>query len=1516
MVMKTPFRLAMRFLLLASSALGNPVRLPYQTRFAGEFEDFYAPTRGGYSWSHNWRTEKYQVWVSDNNREVTASMQARELVGRDFVLQTTVDPVEVKGSGHSIGLAACGSDRTFGSYYLADVKPDVNRFRILRISGTTTTVAAESDLGFSLAGPESFQLTLTGDHSEGRIDLRLTVSRGGQIATLQGSDPSPLSGSYFGLRGRCGNGNFEFHFDDYRLDRLRVGERTPEPARFAVVGSPYLHSGNGLVPDLIPAWAELEPSGGFGGLPSQSDVGVHQVRYPGSDDPHVAAIDTEVVVLAPGEVIISEFMADNDDTLRDEEGQSSDWIELFNPTTSPIDLSGWHLTDSKFEPQKWTFPSGSVLEPISFRVLFASGKDLPGHVAFRLQAEAGGYLALNRPDGTVASEYEDYQNQKEDISFGVFGDYSQAGFLPEPTPGAANPNSGFAGFTADTRFSVRRGFFETPFHLEVSCETPGATIVTTTDGTVPSLENGERWTSPASLVISETTVLRAAAFAPDLVPTNVDTQTYLFLADVKRQNPTWARARGWPSGSINGQVFDYGMDPDVLNAFPEGEFEEAMTDLPSLSFVTDLDHFNDPETGFWVNAENRGRGWERPLSVELLDPDGGEGFQIDAGVRLRGGFSRQGSNPKHSFRLYFRSEYGDGKLNYPLFGVEGADEFDSLDLRTSQGGGGSWHFSPSADVTFNRDVFARETQRDLGQPHTRSRYYHLYLNGQYFGLFQSQERLDRDHAATYFGGERDDYDVIKTRTKPHRVEALDGDAEAWGRLYDAAVAGFASDAQYFAIQGLDLNGEPDPVGENLVDLDNLIDYLLVIFYTGQMDAPVNLGANVPKNFYAMRPRDGSHGFRFFIHDNEDSLRSASANVTGDNGTGDRLTYFNPKWLHQRLSVHPHYRRRFGDRVHRHFWNGGALTPDQVTERFLSSANDIRKAVIGESARWGDYRRATAYGRDDWQGAVDRLTSQFFPGRGTIVLSQLRSRDLYPDLVAPAFNQHGGQVPEGFALSMSAPAGLIYYTLDGRDPAGPGGILWSDDATLDLLVPAGSGDWRYLVTAAPFSDSEVVLGHPGYGPDDWKHPSFADAAWSTGMAPLGYGGVGNPGWATEISDGGTFPRNRTTYLRKSFQVTEATNYTELQIKIRRDDGAIIYLNGREIARSNMPEGNITYSDTALFGVSGSGETSSFSETFPLTPGHLVEGENMLAVEIHQESDSSNDLVIDVELLGLNAKGGGVEISANTRVKARVRSGGDWSALNEADFLVSAPASAENLIVSEVYYNPPGPDEETEYLELRNISESQSIHLDGLRLSGGISFLFPPGVVMAPGQRILLVNNRTAFEASFGGHLPVVGEFEGNLSNGGEEIVLGGLFTFSFNDSLPWPGLADGEGRSLVFTGGDPNEPTAWRASAFDGGAPGGSDSTTFPGGDFREYAFGGHDPMIQGGGRFSFPVNLGADDVTYVMETSSDLETWLPATGWQMVGEAALDGPFVLLHLVPSSAFQHEFLRVRAEKRTP
>lgn len=1493
---------------LLTRSVANPVEVPYSTDFSTSFGDFYAPTGSGYNWSHNWQTGKYQSWVSVSNRTVSATMQARSLAGKNFFLKATIDPVTLSGSGHSIGFGACGSSRTFGSYYLADVKPGSSTFRIIRISGGNTNIVAEQAVDIDLSDLEPFELELAGTRSDNNLLLRLTVRRNGETSTVSGTDPAALGGSYFGLRGRTnGGGTFENHFDDYELRPLEVAEFTSEPDLFAPVGESYSYVPNGVQANQIPDWSAELPSGGFQGTPTEADIGQHSVSFTEFAGDHSAELNRIVTVPAPDDVIISEFMADNDDTLLDEEGESSDWIELFNPTSNPIDLTDWHLTDDPRILNKWPLPAGTILAPFEFKVIFASAKALPGHANFRLDTSAGGYLGLNRADDSIASEFVGYPAQKEDIGYGVHGDYTQVGFLLEPTPGAPNDSVGYSNFVNDTKFSVTRGFFDSPFSVDVTCTTPGATIAYTTDGSPPSATNGTTLSSPAQISIDETTVLRATAFTPGLAPANVDTQTYLFLKDIRTQDQAHALATGWPNGSINGQVFNHGMDPDITNSISETKFEEAMKDIPSISFVTDIANFTDPLTGFWVNAENRGSGWERPVSVELINPDAEPGFQIDAGVRLRGGFSRQGSNPKHSFHLYFRSRYGTGKLDHPLFGESGTSTFDALDLRATQGR--SWHFSNSSDATFNRDVFARETQRDMGQPHTRSRYYHLYINGQYFGLFQSQERMDANYSASYFGGEKADYDVIKTRTKPHRVEALDGDPEAWSRLFDAAVTGFSSDADYYAVQGLDPNGNPHPDGDNLVDIDNLIDYMMVIFYTGQTDGPVNLGANVPKNFFAMRPRDGNKGFQFFVHDNEDSLNGTSANSTGDNNTGDRLTYFNPKWLHQRLDNNALYRQRFGDRAHRHYFNGGALTVAQNQERFQGSADPITKAIIGESARWGDFKVGTPYTQATWQNAINGKLNSFIPARGSIALGQLRSRNLYPEVTAPAFSQHGGQVPGNFLLSIDAPGGDIYYTVNGSDPSGPGGILLDGAASADTLLAASSPGWSYVVTANPFSDSEVVVGHPRFGSLDWKHVNFDDSLWPTGTAPLGYGGVGSPGWTTQIGDGGTNPRNRTTYLRKKFTVTDAANYIDLKINVRRDDGAIVYLNGREVARSNMLPGNVVYSDTASSNVSGTDETDYFLNTFTLSPGQLAEGTNVLAVEIHQGSNSSSDLVIDVEVLGTNATGSGVPITSNTIVKARALDGGEWSALNEAIFFTTTPASSANLAISEIYYNPPGPSEDTEYIELRNISTTDTIHLDGLSFDEGISFMFPDGLTLAPGEIFLVVKDIAAFELGFGVGLPVVGEYSGSLANGGESISLSGITTFFYDDDFPWSTAADGNGRSLVFLGGDPLLPASWRTSATNGGSPGGSDSTIFDGGDLTQYAFGGFSLSLESPTSFSFPHNLAADDIEYILESSTNLQDWAPATDWTPVGEQPLTGSYARRFWQRSISETREFLRI-------
>jgi hypothetical protein len=134
--------------------------------------------------------------------------------------------------------------------------------------------------------------------------------------------------------------------------------------------------------------------------------------------------------------------------------------------------------------------------------------------------------------------------------------------------------------------------------------------------------------------ISQTTVLRAAAFKTDLVPTNIDTQTYLFLDDVIKQSPNGQVPSGWPSSGVNGQELNYGMDPEIVGGrHSEQEVINALKAIPTISMVTPLANLFNGQTGIYVNAGGSGRSWERPASFELLNPDASLGFQIDGGVR-------------------------------------------------------------------------------------------------------------------------------------------------------------------------------------------------------------------------------------------------------------------------------------------------------------------------------------------------------------------------------------------------------------------------------------------------------------------------------------------------------------------------------------------------------------------------------------------------------------------------------------------------------------------------------------------------------------------------------------------------------------------------------------------------------------------------------------------------------------------------------------------------------------------
>ncbi|MFN5983873.1 MAG: purple acid phosphatase family protein [Fluviicola sp.] len=146
--------------------------------------------------------------------------------------------------------------------------------------------------------------------------------------------------------------------------------------------------------------------------------------------------------------------------------------------------------------------------------------------------------------------------------------------------------------------------------------------------------------------------------------------------------------------------------------------------------------------------------------------------------------------------------------------------------------------------------------------------------------------------------------------------------------------------------------------------------------------------------------------------------------------------------------------------------------------------------------------------------------------------------------------------------------------------------------------------------------------------NWILPSYNDASWQSGQSELGYGDGDEQ---TVVSYGSNSSnKHTTTYFRKTFFVSNPTQYQEIIGSIRRDDGAVVYVNGTEVFRSNMPNGSISYSTFAPSTISFGGEDS--YENFAFSPGLLINGNNTIAVEIHQDEPSSSDISFNMSMLG--------------------------------------------------------------------------------------------------------------------------------------------------------------------------------------------------------------------------------------------------------------------------------------------
>jgi hypothetical protein len=241
-----------------------------------------------------------------------------------------------------------------------------------------------------------------------------------------------------------------------------------------------------------------------------------------------------------------------------------------------------------------------------------------------------------------------------------------------------------------------------------------------------------------------------------------------------------------------------------------------------------------------------------------------------------------------------------------------------------------------------------------------------------------------------------------------------------------------TDAAFQQVLGNNPDGTPNPDYPVYLELNNLIDYMLIIYYGGNLDAPISnfLGNTSPNNFYGVRDRTGDAGFRFFVHDAEHTLLNVNENRTGPFPAGSTFYKSNPQRMFQQLMAHPEFNLMVADRIQKHFFNGGVLTPEGATALLDKRYDEIYSAVVAESARWGDAKRSSPLTRDqEWAAEMNRVRNDFIVRRTDIVLNQLRAKGLYPSVDAPSLNIQGGNVEPDTTLTMSAPSGTIFYTID-------------------------------------------------------------------------------------------------------------------------------------------------------------------------------------------------------------------------------------------------------------------------------------------------------------------------------------------------------------------------------------------------------------------------------------------------------------------------------------------------------
>lgn len=754
---------------------------------------------------------------------------------------------------------------------------------------------------------------------------------------------------------------------------------------------------------------------------------------------------------APPGMLISEFMADNKKSLHDQDGDSSDWIEIWNAGGTTINLAGCALTTVRGQAQ-WRFPSVSLL-PNRYLVVFASQKNLADatgqlHTNFKLPKE-GGYLALLDPAGAVVSEFTAYPAQREDVSYGRDrGNPNYLAYFPAPTPGAAN-SAGGPDFAPEVKFSRAGGTFTGSFSLELSTVSPNAVIRYTLDGSLPRATSAA-YTAPIQM--SSSVQVRAASWVSNLLPSPPHSESYIAL-----ENNVTAFSSDLPVLLIynfNGGAVPSGVRQFAhVSVFEPGAARTTLTAPPAVS--------------------------------------------TRAGINLRG-----------------RSTLGQSKANYRVEFWNEFDDDRDLDV-LGMPADSDWvlYACNNFDPVLIHNPFMHELSRRIGRYSPRTRMVEVYVNtdgspvssGNYRGVYVLLEKIKQDANRVDIDKLAPEHTRVPQVTGGYLL-SVDQSAPGEGQLYAGGIGVNALDPDWeeinqpqrraqkqFITDYLDtmtdvLNGPSfaDPVNgyAKYVDVSSALDHHILNVLAFNVDA-------LRLSSYFYKPREGKLSFgplwdfdrALGSTDGRDSNPRLWRSDRGDLGTDmfNSAPIFSNPWFSQ-MFQDPDFWQRWIDRWQELRRGEFALT--SLLQLADSLSAQVREAQQREVARWGGF---TSPRGGSYQAEVNMMKA-WLSNRVDFIDTNF--------VAAPTLSRAGGQITAPSTLVLSGPRNAtIYYTLDGTDPRFPGGTV-SPNARIYTGPITLSANTRVTARARDLNHQNLTgAGGPPLS-SSWSGPAAATYVVST------------------------------------------------------------------------------------------------------------------------------------------------------------------------------------------------------------------------------------------------------------------------------------------------------------------------------------------------------------------------------------------------------------------------------------